>query len=130
MALDMAAHTLKSTPNKPYVGPNLQPKISKLCYNINITKNIILPMVISLITNLKRCLPPKYSSQICYYTYRSFKPPREIRPRHRKCETARYDIYNPVKDLLIAKILPCLQNILHMEMMAIDHHRYFAIYMR
>jgi hypothetical protein len=68
-----------------------------------------------------------YSPQICYYTYRSFKSPREMTLGHWKFEIVRYDIYDPIKNLRITKILPGLQNILHAEMMAIHHHRYFTI---
>ena len=54
-----------------------------------------------------------------YYTDGSFKPPMEETPGNWIREEARYDIYNPGKNLNIDKRLHRLQNILRAEMMAI-----------
>ena len=74
-----------------------------------------------LITNIDRCLPFKYLPRFCYYTYGSFKPPKETSQGHWKREKTGYDIYNPIKSLRIAVRVPGLQNNLRAKMMAIHH---------
>ena len=62
--------------------------------------------------NPEQCLPLKYPPQFCYYTDGSFKPPKQINNGQWRRKKARYGIYNPFKNLKIAKRLPRLQNIL------------------
>ena len=71
--------------------------------------------------NPEQCLPLKFSPQFCYYTDGSFKPPKQTNNGQHRREKIGYGIYNPFKNLKVAKGLPGLQNILRAEMMAIHH---------
>ena len=64
------------------------------------------------ITNHAIYLPPKFPPQLCYYTDGSFIPPKALTKEHWRREKTGYGIYNPFKNLQIAKRLPGLQNIL------------------
>ena len=62
--------------------------------------------------NPEQCLPLKYPPQFCYYTDGSFKPPKQINNGQWEREKVGYGIYNPFKNLKLAKRIPGLQNIL------------------
>jgi hypothetical protein len=92
----------QAAPPTPMATPvNHSTKWAKLTYPP--LPPIIQPLDTPLIICPERCLPLKYPPQFCYYTDGSFKPPKETSRGHWKREKMGYGIYNPFKDLKIAK---------------------------
>ena len=91
-------------------------KWSKLNYHNNTLNYLKLPLSL---LNYQLNTLPKFDPAYSYYTDGSFKEPEEISPGHWRRERAGYGIYNPTKEIKLAKRLHGLQNIIRAEMMAI-----------